>query len=77
MKVYARHRCTAKHRTTKTFMRCAIPNAVWVDGKGDLALIAWCGSGPSVALYEDLDEAEKRKRILDDAGCGGGCRGRC
>ena len=50
MKVYRRHNCTAAHRSARTFMKCAIPKAAWIVGRGDYASIAWCDV-PTVELY--------------------------
>lgn len=75
MKTYRRHRCDAKHRTTRTFMWCAIPNACWIVGDGPYALIAWCRV-PSVTLWRTLAEAEASKTDIDRHSCGGMCNGR-
>ena len=72
MKTYRRHNCTAQHRTARTFMKCAVRNAVWVMGSGEFALIAWCGL-PSISLWASAVEAEEERELLDGTGCGGRC----
>jgi hypothetical protein len=72
MKTYRRHNCTARHRTTRTFMACAIPRAAWVMGEGEYASIAWCHT-PTVILWDTLAEAESAKAMIDSTGCGGRC----
>ncbi|GAB2474443.1 hypothetical protein [Xylanimonas ulmi] len=74
MKTYRQHRCARKHRTERAFMRCALPRAVWVVGEGAYAVIAWCRV-TTVSLHEELDSAEASKRLIDNHGCGGACRG--
>lgn len=79
MKTYRRHNCERQHRSTRTFMQCAIRNAVWVTGEGRYATISWCSGpsyrhhGPSVMLHETLDQAQKAVAFIDRFGCGGGC----
>jgi len=73
MKTYRRHGCDRRHRTAATFMRCAIPNAEWIDGEGEWALIAWCRV-PTVTLWPDQTSAQD---ALDRLGpCGGFCHRR-
>ena len=52
MKTYRRHGCDRRHRTAATFMRCAIPNAEWIDGEGEWALIWGIGGGVATAAFE-------------------------
>lgn len=75
MKIYRNHRCFSQHRTTRTFIKCAIRRLEWVHGTGNLALIAWCRV-PTVTLYSDVTDAESAKRMIDGGGCGGGCNRR-
>lgn len=72
MKVYRNHRCTSRHRSARTFIRCAIRHLEWVHGSGEIALIAWC-SHPTVTLHNTLPDAEAAKQIIDGGGCGGRC----
>jgi hypothetical protein len=53
-------------------MKCAIPKAAWVAGRGEYALIAWCRV-PTVTLWDDLADAEHQKAVIDQTGCGGLC----
>jgi hypothetical protein len=72
VKVYRRHNCTARHRTFKRFVECAIPRAVWVEGEGPYAVISWCNV-PAVTLWPT---AEKARNVLDSlAMCGHHCTG--
>lgn len=73
--VYRRHNCKRRHRTTRTFMKCAIPRAAWVWGDGEYALIAWCGV-PTVMLHETLERAEWSEEQIDRYGCGSKCDGK-
>lgn len=75
VKIYRQHRCTRRHRTVNAFMRCAIRRAVWVDGEGPYALIAWCRV-PSVTLWPEYVDAVESKRSIDRYACGGMCVGR-
>jgi hypothetical protein len=72
MKTYRRHNCGRRHRTYRAFVECAIPSAVWVQGDGPVALIAWCGQ-PTVTLCADADTAKRAKATIDASGCGGSC----
>ncbi len=73
--IYKRHRCERQHRTARTFMKCAIPRAVWIQGEGEYALIAWCRV-PSVMLYPTRGPAEAAKGQIDQSACGHGCTGK-
>lgn len=73
--VWRRHNCRAKHRTTKTFMKCAVPRAAWVHGSGEYATVAWCGT-PTVMLHGTLEQAVEAKAWIDSTGCGGRCKRR-
>jgi hypothetical protein len=75
MKVYRRHNCTRSHRSARTFMKCAIPKAAWIVGRGDYASIAWCDV-PTVELYATQEDAERAKATIDRTGCGGRCQRR-
>lgn len=73
VKKYRAHRCFSEHRSTYTWAKCAIPRAVWVQGDGPYALIAWC-KVPSVTLWHTYEEALKSKRLIDNDACGSRCR---
>lgn len=73
--VYKRHRCEKKHRSARTFMKCAIPRAVWIRGEGSFALIAWC-EVPTVTLHKTVELAESAKERIDCSACGHMCHGR-
>jgi len=48
--------------------------AVWIDGDGQFALLAWCRV-LTVTLWPTRAEAEKQKKVIDETACGGGCTG--
>lgn len=73
--VWRRHHCDAKHRSARTFLKCAIPRAAWVNGSGEYASIAWCRV-PTVWLFKTPQEAVAAKHQIDSTGCGGGCQRR-
>ncbi|MDR6439087.1 hypothetical protein J2790_004262 [Paenarthrobacter nicotinovorans] len=75
MKTYRKHKCTRQHRTSKTFLACAIPRHHWIRGKGNIALIAWCDA-PSISLWTKAEDADASKDFIDAVGCGGRCTGR-
>ena len=49
--------------------------AVWIQGDGPHALLAWCGQ-LSVTLWKTEGEAQKEKQTIDSVKCGGKCIGR-
>jgi hypothetical protein len=76
------HECGRRHTRWHTAARCLFPKAIWISGGEDLttfayALLAHCKpcrySGLTVTMWRDLAEAEQRKRMIDNCGCGGGC----
>lgn len=73
--VYRRHRCKKHHRLYRSFMKCAIPRAVWISGEGPFALIAWC-EVPTVSLHETIELAERAKERIDCSACGHICHGK-
>jgi len=75
MKTYRLHNCDRQHRSTRTFMECAIPRAAWVIGDGEYACIAWCRVA-TVILYRTLEAAQAGKAQIDSTGCGGRCQHR-
>lgn len=72
MKTYRNHNCNRSHKTTRTFLKCAIPNNAWVAGQGDIAVISWCRV-PTVTLWTDIEDALRSKAMIDDTACGGRC----
>ncbi|KHL18533.1 hypothetical protein CLV56_4012 [Mumia flava] len=72
MKTYRNHRCSRKHRTTKTFMQCAYPRAEWVVGEGKYAVLAWC-SVLTVTLWSNREAAFAALAEIDNLACGGRC----
>jgi hypothetical protein len=47
--------------------------AIWADGKGNYASLAYCGDGLTIMRHVTLAEAIQAKRTIDNSGCGGGC----
>ena len=82
MKTYRRHNCERSHRTYLTFAKCVFPRAIWIEGEGPWAVLAWCGRGPTrsttltVTLWATGPEANEALGPIDSSGCGGGCTGR-
>lgn len=48
------------------------PQAIWIEGTGHLALVAYCKE-TTVSLWTDLAKAIEAKDWIDDCGCGGRC----
>jgi len=48
------------------------PNAAWISGEGQFALLAYCDV-LTVSLWETIKDAEKNKKFIDEFGCGGMC----
>ena len=46
--------------------------AEWIEGEGQYALLAWCRV-LTVMLCQTIDEAEEKKKFIDEIGCGGNC----
>jgi hypothetical protein len=86
VKIYRQHYCTRQHRSWRTLAKCIWPRAVWVEGDGPYAVLAWCNSArqfagyhaacPSVSLHADVESAEDAKRRIDLGACGGMCNRR-
>lgn len=72
VKTYRNHNCSRRHKSTRTFLKCAIPNNAWVAGQGHIAVIAWCRI-PTVTLWANLEDALQSKSMIDDTACGGRC----
>lgn len=75
MKTYRRHQCTKTHRTYHTLGKCMFPKAIWVQGEGPYACLAWCRI-LSVTLWETEQQAHDAKTEIDRYGCGGMCNHR-
>lgn len=60
------------HSDRASVAECRIPDAAWISGSGEWALIAWCRV-PTVTLWDTRDEAETAMRLIDATGCGGNC----
>lgn len=75
---WSQHNCERYHRTTRAFIKCALPRIAWVSGEGEYALLARCGgpSRSSVTLHPTLESAREAKASIDRNGCGNQCRGR-
>jgi hypothetical protein len=72
MKIYRRHNCTAKHRTSRTLAKCMFPRAEWVSGRGEFATLAHCRV-LTIELHETIEKAQTALRLIDSTGCGGMC----
>lgn len=48
--------------------------AVWIQGDGQFALLAWCRQ-LTVTLWATTAKAEENKKFIDELACGGGCTG--
>ena len=48
--------------------------AVWIDGDGQFALLAWC-KVLTVTLWSTRAKTEEQKKVIDELACGGGCTG--
>ena len=46
--------------------------AVWIDGDGQFAVLAWCRV-LTVSLWPTMVQAEKSKQFIDELACGGYC----
>ena len=71
-----------ENATARIAARCFFKRAIWIAGGKDLstfayALLAHCHSrhsgGLTVTLWPTRAEAEERKGMIDNVGCGGGC----
>jgi hypothetical protein len=76
------HECLRRHTRWRIAAKCVFPMAVWISGGKALttyayALLAHCRpyrhSGLTVTLWKTLADAEQRKRMIDNCGCGGSC----
>jgi hypothetical protein len=48
-------------------------HAIWVTGKGEYAVLAYCGGELTITRWPTLEQAVTAKRTIDGGGCGGGC----
>lgn len=72
--VVSRHKCRARHRTGRSFARCAYPRAV-VVGEGWVAVAVRCHL-LRLELVASRAEAAQRLEVLAYTGCSAWCRGR-
>lgn len=72
--IVTRHKCRARHRSGRSFAKCAYPRAV-VVGDGWVAVAVRCHL-LRLELHETRAEAIERLGFLADAGCSAWCRGR-
>lgn len=63
----------AKRKGYITFAKKLYPKAIWINGQGQYALLAYCG-GLTVTLHETQESAVKSKETIDQTGCGSQCR---
>lgn len=72
MKTYRRHNCTEAHPTWNGFAQCVWPRAAWVQGEGQYAAVANCGT-TTVILKRTPQDARAAKQAIDRDGCGTRC----
>lgn len=75
VKIYSRHNCTRHHRSGRTFAQCAIRRPAWITGRGDYAVISYCGQA-TVTLHSTFESAELRFMAIEEFGCAHHCIGR-
>jgi hypothetical protein len=71
MKTYSRHYCGATHQTYRELAQCMFrpgPHPARVCGEGGYAMLSTC-QGPTVTLYETLDQAQAELDLARGA-CG-------
>jgi hypothetical protein len=51
----------------------AWPEAEWISGTGDWAVVAYCPRGLTVTLHQTEEGAIASKAGIDRTGCGGRC----
>lgn len=54
---------------------CIWRRAVWVDGEGPYATVAYCGQQTSVMLHRTLAAARAALDLISPLGCGSRCAG--
>lgn len=65
--------CPTRHRTPVTVLRCMLPQAAWVLGRGEWASIAPDGRALTVKLHLTRESAERALSLIDATACGGFC----
>jgi hypothetical protein len=55
------------------FACCMRKHAVWCQGEGEFALLAYCGDELTITRWGNLEEAIQSKHMIDSSGCGGRC----
>jgi hypothetical protein len=86
VKTYRQHHCDTRHRTYKTFAKCAWKKrgiTVQVVGEGAYASVSRCTELYSLPSYRRVISvhlctseagAQEAKAFIDSIGCGGFCR---
>jgi hypothetical protein len=72
MKTLTHCRCNRRHRSTRTFLQCAL-DPLWIHGEGEFASVSTCRGRTTVMLYSTAQEAEAGKAQIDGSACGGFC----
>lgn len=57
----------------KRFKRSFLDRAIWSNGVGEFATLAYCGHGLTIQRHQTLANAIKAKRLIDGGGCGHDC----
>lgn len=82
---YREHYCERQHRSYRAVAQCLWRRAVWVMGQGPYATLS-CDNhdtkpylrrsrgSRSVVLHAALADALEAITVIDQSGCGGGCR---
>lgn len=60
------------HRTWAAIGRCIWPRAIWVQGSGAWASVAYCRA-TTVMLHETESDARQSLQVIDRFGCSGRC----
>lgn len=48
-------------------------HAIWTEGKGEFATLAYCNGELTICRHASLEKAISAKRVIDSGGCGGSC----
>ena len=70
---YTAHNCGGTHTTYRELAECIFRPQQPVLGEGPHARLVYC-RGATVALHESLEKAQAALSLIDDGGCGEGCR---
>ena len=63
----------SRRKTYRGMARDLWPRAEWIAGEGPWAVVASCGYGTTVTLWDDLHKAEEAIQDINQIGCGGRC----